>query len=76
MSRKVSKAASDAMRARLEEYERALAEKIAADLFTAGDGQVAERLALVQDSTGRNLGGYCRGAVVSVILKHLLQERT
>lgn len=48
-----------------------LAAEIAEALFKNGFGEVAERLKLVQDSTGRDLGGWCRQAVADLIGRHL-----
>lgn len=50
---------------------RSIAEAIANDLFSCGSGEQAERLVLFQDSTKRNLGGLCKGAVIDRIIKHL-----
>lgn len=45
---------------------KALAERIARDLFTNGQGEHAERLVLI-DANGRDLGGWCEQAVVDRI---------
>lgn len=50
-----------------------LATIIASDLFTAGNGQVAERLRLELPNRYDG-GGYCREAVADLIEKHLTEN--
>lgn len=52
---------------------RCLVEKIVEDLFTNGFGQKAERLVLTSVD-GRDLGGWCRGAMRDRILDGLNAE--
>ncbi len=49
-----------------EEQNRALAKKIAKQLFTNGLDRKADRFVLMTDN-GRNLGGWCEEAVVDLI---------
>lgn len=51
-----------------------VATKIAADLFRNGIGEQAHRLVLV-DRDDRDLGGWCRQAVVDTIRQRLKQEQ-
>jgi hypothetical protein len=56
-----------------EASHRALAERIAADLFTNSNGDEADRLVLRTDPPRpvRELGGWCRAAVVDRIVAAL-----
>ena len=49
----------------------ALAEIIADDLLTNGQGQEAEQLRLSQKDGSIYLGGWCKNAVIDVIRKQL-----
>lgn len=51
---------------------RPLAESIASDLFTNGQGEYASQLRLTS-ATGRYLGGWCEGAVRDRILDQLVE---
>ena len=58
---------------------RLLAERIARDLFTNGQGEHADRLVLVVAGVSYDLGGWCESAVVDRIvmaLTHPLQPLT
>lgn len=46
------------------------ATKIAAYLFVNGNGEEGERLVLT-DSDGKDLGGWCKEAVLGVIVKQI-----
>ena len=46
----------------IDERARAIGEKVADELFHNGSGEEADRLVL-WDKNGRNLGGWCWGAV-------------
>ena len=59
------------------DLRRATAE-IVKELFTNGTGEEAERLVLFQDTTSRDLGGLCPGAVsdriIAILRKRLLPK--
>jgi hypothetical protein len=52
-----------------------IADEIISGLFVNGFGQVADRLALMDDTRKRDLGGWCRGAVRDRIIA-VLQTHT
>jgi hypothetical protein len=53
---------------------KALAEKIATDLFTIyGSGKQCDRLVQI-DTPSLGYGGYCYDAIVNVVTAHLLGE--
>lgn len=57
--------------------DRELAEKIAADLFTNGNGDKGDRLVMVQEpqeAPRRDLGGWCQAAVVNRVENILKQK--
>ena len=54
--------------------DKALAELIAARLFTDGTGQVALRLKLVS-MHGKDMGGWCIQAIIDQIEKALKEHR-
>lgn len=51
-----------------------VAERIVAQLFVNGQGQQADRLVLASEDH-RDLGGWCKRAVVDVITKYLRVSR-
>jgi len=57
-----------------EKRLRDLACKIAGDLFTGGSGDLADRLVLVRDDSGRDLGGWALGPAVEIIFRRLRGE--
>lgn len=46
----------------MDVMKKASLDALVASLFVNGGGQIAERLVLT-DATGRDLGGWCRGAI-------------
>lgn len=54
----------------MKPHNRILATKIADQLFENGVGEYAIRLVLT-DEKGRDLGGWCKKAVIKAIEKHL-----
>lgn len=54
---------------------RGLAELIADDLFTNGNGDRGDRLVMVQEGNARDLGGWCRNAVVDRVVTILTANR-
>lgn len=67
------KALARLVAADLRAFEGA-AESIVARLFTAGNGEAADRLVLTSED-GRDLGGWGRGPVLDLIVDALIGER-
>lgn len=56
-----------------EEQVKRIAQRVADYLFINGAGQKAERLMLVS-KFGRDYGGWCRQAVVDVVVREVASE--
>lgn len=59
----------------IDHKAQALADQIAADLFTSGFGFRAERLVLWSDTENRDYGGWCERAVIDRIYMILAGKR-
>ena len=54
----------------MSKKRKTIAKKIADELFTNGSNEKAKRLVLELEN-GKDGGGWCKGAVIDIIKKHL-----